>query len=144
MNFWNSANSLFRWRFQFVVIQLLLSINYSVPQASNCPWQVDYESLVQITSWNSSLHSNPVPLPWLVLRLLVCLVLLLFPCSNLVKDKTCLIKKCSWQTSSSELPWLKMSLSLAQISLEKKDVRQFWRYSWVKKLAWLPNKPKPA
>ena len=74
MNFWNSANSLFRWRFQFVVIQkfcyhgnvtlqLLLSINYSVPQVRNCPWQVDYESLVQITSWNSSLHSNPVPVP---------------------------------------------------------------------------------
>ena len=87
---------------------------------------------------------KPRPCAIVVLRLLVCLVLLLFPCSILVKDKTSLIKRCSWQTSTSELPWPKMSLSLAQISLENKDVRQFWRYSWVKKLAWLPNKPKPA
>ena len=78
---------------------------------------------------------KPHPCAIMVLRLLVCLVLLLFSCSTLVKDKTSLIKGCSWQTSTSELPWPKMSLSLAQISQEKKDVRQFWRYSCVK--SWL-------
>ena len=53
MNFWSSANSLLRWRFQFVVIQkfcyhgnvtkqILLSINYSVPQARNGPLRAHY------------------------------------------------------------------------------------------------------